>query len=245
VVRNPDNGESRAERVARISDTIVVRCAAFRVVGTSAGTGTVRSAAEITALFNEGAAGALSVPWAQARVAFKLVQPVQTVTIADDLANLWPKDDDDTQSTRDRDFYDDHGGVPGALNLFFFRDVEESTAYAWVGQGLIILGDEGGTILGPVDFMQVVAHEIGHALCLRHVCAKSGEDAADTFFGRACQDGDEANLMYPFWNTSDSMQLLPGQVDAARTGATHVENGKTSLSHPFDVDRCGAVDTQS
>jgi hypothetical protein len=246
VVRNPDNGESRAERIARISDTIVVRCAAFRVVGTTPGIGTARSAAEITALFNEGAAGALSVPWAQARIVFKLVQPVQTVTIADDLAFLWPQDEDaGVQSAGDRDLYDANGGVPGALNLFFFRDVEESTAYAWIGEGLIMMGDEGNTVLGPVDFMQVVAHEIGHALCLRHVCAKPGEDAAVTFFGRSCQDGDEVNLMYPYWNVSDLMLLLPGQVDAARIGATHVESGKTSLSHPFDINRCGAVDNQS
>ena len=63
VIQNPDGGRSRDERVARISDTIVVRCAAFRVVGTTPGVGTTRTAADIANLFVEGAVNSISIPW--------------------------------------------------------------------------------------------------------------------------------------------------------------------------------------
>ncbi len=71
VVRNNDGGESRGERVVRVGDTIVVRCAAFRVVGTTPSIGTPRSAADIAALFVEGGLNGLTVPWGQARIAFE------------------------------------------------------------------------------------------------------------------------------------------------------------------------------
>ena len=238
VVRNPDGGESREEHVARISDTIVVRCAAFRVIGKSPGIGTKRSEPDIASLFNEDAPGSISIPWAPARLVFKLVQPVKTITIDDDLANLWQKD-----KAADQKLFNDHGGVKGALNFFFFPDVEGRTAYAHSGQGLCIIGDEGEKMLGSVDFQEVVAHEAGHAMCLHHYCAKSGEDAEATLLGRACQSGDKGNLMYPHWNVSNKMELVQAQIDAARTGATHIEDGKTSLSAPFEINRCAAADT--
>jgi len=139
-VRNADGGRSRAERVARISDTIVVNVAAFRVVGTTPGVGTPRTDAEIAALFAEGAPDTLGIPWAQARVAFRFVQPVQTVTTDDANANLWP------DSTRDQEaqFATDHGGLRGAINVYFFRDVEIGTAHAWFGSGPVFCGEEAG-----------------------------------------------------------------------------------------------------
>jgi hypothetical protein len=221
-IRNPDGGESREERVARISDTIVVRCAAFRVVGSTAGSGTMRSATEIEHLFTEGALDSVSVPWAQARISFRLVQPVQDVVVTDDLANIWPILD----MTEDQNIYGT-AGIDGALNLFFVRDVESSTAYMYFGGGPAFVGDESGTKLGPVDWQQVVAHEIGHGLCLRHICNGAGESPG-TFFDRGCEDGDEAYLMYPFWDTADGMQIHTGQVDPARSSGTHFESGKTA-----------------
>lgn len=246
-VRNPDGGESRDERVARIGDTIVIRCAAFRVVGSTAGTGTMRSAAEIAHLFLEGALNSLSIPWAQARIVFKLVQPVQDLTVTDDVANIWPLQD----PTEDTDAYTNAPGVDGALNFFFVRDVEVATAYMFFGGGPAFIGDESGTKLGPVDFQQVVAHEIGHGLCLRHICNGSNESPG-TFFDRDCDDGDEAYLMYPFWDTSDGMAIHDGQVDPTRTGATHFENGKTAAltaANLFNgnnaVAQCQNADTQN
>ena len=80
-VRNPDNGLSRDERVARISDTIVVRVAAFRLVGRTTGTQTVRTAAEIAGLFTEGTAHSISIPWSAARISFQLAQPVMDLIV--------------------------------------------------------------------------------------------------------------------------------------------------------------------
>ena len=115
-----------------ISDTIVVRCAAFRVVGTSPGTGTPRTAAEIAALFLEGGPQGLTVPWTAARIAFELVQPVGVVTTDDARANIWPQSDDDAAQSAQDTAFATANGVSGVLNLFFFKQMETSTAYAWM-----------------------------------------------------------------------------------------------------------------
>ncbi|MDQ3624803.1 MAG: hypothetical protein M3463_20360, partial [Verrucomicrobiota bacterium] len=146
----------------------------------------------------------------------------------------------------DLKLFGDHGGVAGALNFFFFRDVEGRTAYAHIGEGLIMVGDEGEQVLSSIDFQEVVAHEAGHAMCLRHFCAKTGEDAASTLLGRKCETGDRGNLMYPHWNVSNGMALVQAQIDAVRIAATHTEDGKISLLAPFaPTNRCAAVDTQN
>jgi len=224
VVQNPDGGRSRQERVVRIGDTIVVACAAFRVVGSTPGSGTTRGDADISNLFLEGAAGSINAPWGQARIALQLVQPVQTIAVRDDLAFVWPGDDE----PGDRTLYTNAPGIPEALNFFFVRDVSIGTAFASFGGGPLFCGDEGSTVLSPIDFQQVVAHEVGHALCLRHVCDGAGEGPG-TFFNRECEeDDDKGFLMYPFWGPSDGMAIHPGQVDPARLGATNFETGKTT-----------------
>lgn len=224
-VRNPDNGTSRGEWVARISDTIVVRVAAFRLVGSVTGTQTVRTAAEITELFTEGTPHSISVPWGQARISFELAQPVKDLMVDDTVANIFPMESGSPHPTWDK-VLTATTFVPGALNILFARDVQSATAYAQFGGGPVVFGDEPGYTITAVDFQQIVAHEFGHALCLRHVCNGGGEGPG-TFFGRNCQTGDEAFLMYPFWNVSDSMTIDPGQVGPARSGASYVETGKT------------------
>jgi hypothetical protein len=244
-VRNPDGGQSRVGQghVSRLGDTIICNCVAHRILGPTPGDGTSRTAAEIEALFVEGGPNSISLPWAQARIAFRLQGPVRTITLANPMmANLWPEQkkpdgSQDGPAQRKQDFalFDDHGGVPGALNIFFFRDVEDSTAYSWTGQAsIIVIGDEPNQILGPVDFQQVVAHEVGHSICLPHTCLKPGEDSATTnsLLGRPCVTSDSDNLMYPFWDVSDSMLLVSEQIDQARIGATFVEIGKTTLGTP-------------
>jgi len=248
VAANPDGGRSRGDKVVRISDTIVVRCAAFRLLGSSADAGTMRSASEIANLFAEGAVHSVNVPWGLARIAFRLVRPVTDVTTSDDHANMWPIEDLAT----DQAIFTTAGGVLGALNIFFAKDVELATAYAYFGGGPIFVGEEGDP-LGAVDWQQVVAHEIGHALCLRHQCS-GGAEGPGTFFNRLCGDGDDAFLMYPYWNVSDGMALAPGQVDPARIGASNLEDGKinnlptTSLfqsGDPPTIAQCMTADAQN
>lgn len=224
-VRNPDNGLSRDERVTRISDTIVVRVAAFRLVGSTTGTQTVRTAAEITDLFTEGMARSISVPWSAARISFQLAQPVLDLMVPDTVANVFPMESQTSHPVWDS-VLTAATFVPGALNILFARDVEIATAYAEFGGGPVVFGDEPGYTITPTDLQQIVAHEFGHALCLRHVCDGSGEGPG-TFFNRSCQGGDKAFLMYPFWNESDGMALNPGESDIARRGASYVETGKT------------------
>jgi hypothetical protein len=243
VVRNPDGGQSRAERVARISQTVVVRCAAFRVVGTTSGVGTSRSAADIAALFTEGAVGSISIPWGPADIVFRLVQPVGTVTVADDVATTWP-----FNGPGDKTLYASGPGVDGAMNFFFFRDVEFLTAYADFGGGPLFIGDEGSDVLGAADFQHVVAHETGHALCLRHIC--DGGEGAGTFFNHSCDDGDKHFLMYPFWPCGNDLD--PGQFAPARIGASNFEDGKTASLPTTSlfmgnnaIPQCMAADTQN
>src|SRR5262245_8359063 len=88
-VRNPDGRISRPERVVRLGDTIVVNAAAWRVVRPNR-TGTQRPAADIANLFVESTPNSLSLVWQQARIAFRLIEPVGTVLVDADLANLWP-----------------------------------------------------------------------------------------------------------------------------------------------------------
>lgn len=246
VVRNPDNGTSRAERVIRIGDTIVVKVAAFRVIGTTPGVGTARSEAQIAALFSETGLLSVSAPWQQARITFRLVQPVSTITAADDNANLWPAQSNATDTAT----FNGAPFVPGALNLFFVRDVNIATAYCYFGGGPAFIGDEAD-LLGDTDWKQVVAHEIGHGLCLRHIC--NGGEGPGTFLNTACDEDDHANfLMYPFWDVSDGMDLHAGQVDPARSGATHFEDGKVNTLPAASLfqglnncPQCQAADTQN
>jgi hypothetical protein len=222
-VRNPDSGTSRGEFVARIGDTIVVRIAAFRLLGSTTGTHSPRTVAEIADLFTEGPTYSIDVPWAAARIAFELAQPVTDLLVPDEIANVFPDESGSPHPTWDAAF---GAGtfVSGALNILFARDVEGSTAYAQFGGGPIVIGEEPGSEITSTDLQQIVAHEVGHALCLRHICS-TGEGPG-TFYDRACEDSDEAFLMYPHWNASDGMALDPGQGPIARRGATYLETGK-------------------
>jgi len=249
-VRNPDGGTSRAERVVRISDTIVVPVAAFRVLGTTPGIGTNRSAADITALFPEGNVHSISGPWGVARISFQLVQPVGTITVADDNANVWPLQ----VVATDQAAFSQGPGLAGILNIFFVRDVQILTAYSYFGGGPIFCGDNAGD-LSIEHLTAITAHEVGHSLCLRHVCDGHGTEPPGTFFAELCtgHDGDRAFLMYPFWDTQTGLGIPNGQIDAARIGASHLEQGKTTLlpiasmfnlGLPPTLPVCQAVDNE-
>jgi hypothetical protein len=246
-VRNPDGGTSRDERIVRISDTIVVPVAAFRVIGTTAGIGTNRSDTDITSLLTETNIHSISGPWGVANVSFQLAQPVATITQADDIANVWPLQSmtDDTAALTGAP------GVPGVLNVFFVRDVVFATAYSYFGGGPIFCGDNAGD-LSIEHLTAILAHEVGHSLCLRHVC-DGGSEGPGTFFGRLCQGGDDGFLMFPFWDTQTGLAIPQAQIDAARIAATHLEEGKTTLlplssmlqtGLPPAIPLCAAVDTE-
>ena len=75
------------------------------------------------------------------------------------------------------------------------------------------------------------------------------------FFAELCagHDGDKAFLMYPFWNTQTGLGIPSGQIDAARIGASHLEEGKTTLlpvasmfntGLPPTLPVCQAVDNE-
>jgi hypothetical protein len=248
LVRNPSGGTTLDERTARIGDTIIVSCAVFRAVGQTTGVTTAHSVSEIAALFTEGNTAGVGAPWGQARIAFVLAQPVKDITVPDADANVWPNGEAGADSF-DAALATEY--VPAALNFIFAKDVEESTAYAWYGGGPLAIGDEPGQVLSAGDLRHVVAHEIGHALCLAHVC-DIGDDADGGFFGRDCSAVDVPFLMHPNWGPSEEMILPPEQIDGARIGATHFETGKTSglaLSSLFQgrdplPSQCMTADTE-
>jgi hypothetical protein len=249
-VRNPDGGRNRIcdDTVVRISDaTIVVNSVAHRVVGTMPGSGTTRSATDIANLFVEGGPDSLNRIWAQAGIVFQLSQPVRVITYPDaKRVALWPDLKPKDQRAMDLDLYQKYGGVPGAMNFFFFQEVEGlALAYAWKGQAsIMIVGDDAGI---GIDLAQATAHEAGHAICLPHTCLKEGEDPAkvDSLLGRAClPEGDESesNLMYPSAEGGEALEAV--QIAQARIGATYVEAGKIKTGTPFDgVNRCSVPDT--
>jgi hypothetical protein len=187
--------------------------------------------------------GSISIPWGAADIVFRLAQPVATITVDDAKATIWP-----IQGPDDPTLYANAPGVDGLMNFFFFRDVEIATAYAYFGGGPLFIGDEGSNVLGTVDWQHVVAHEVGHSFCLRHIC--DGGEGSGTFFNRACGDGDKHFLMYPFWPSGNDLD--PGQVAPARIGASNFEDGKmaslpaTSLFMQLPTGaQCLAADTQN
>ena len=237
-VRNPEGGLSLDERVVRLGDTIIVKCAAFRVVGTTPGVGTSRSEVDIAGFFTDGSDRTISSPYTPARILFQLAQPVQTLTIDDALANIYPAD-----WQQSRNLFENLS-VRGAINCFFFRDVEGATAWGFNG-GPCLIGDEGDEVLDATGMQHVVAHEVGHALCLPHVCAKEGESPTGTSFGRLCEDQDKGFLMFPFWNLSHEMKLTDTEIETARMAATHYEVGKVLTPAAFGHSPCSSADTDN
>ena len=231
-VRNPDGGTSRPEKIIRIGDTIVVNVAAWRVLGKTPGVGTTRSVADITNLFTEGAPNSLSLMWQQARVVFRLVEPVGTLVAEDWDANQWPhlKNIPGADKAHDDLFF---SGIQrsekskSALNFFFVKDINAASGYSYRGSGVVFCGLDS---LNLSQFQHVAAHEAGHAMCLPHYCALPGDKVADTFLGRVCEGGDGINIMFADFPPGD--QLLPPQIDTARGGAGHFEQGKTVLLLP-------------
>jgi hypothetical protein len=221
-VRNPDGGRGEAGAV-RIGDTIVVNCAAFRVIGeTNPSIGCTRSAADIEKYFVEGGPGALTTVWNQARIAFRLIQPVSDVTYRDGYANMFP------YSPQRLDEVAGKVAKPHAINLFFVRDIEGGTIAGFGGPGgPIAVGAEGSS---PALVLGVIAHELGHAFCLNHICAGEWdrEHNAPTLFGRDCVPADVQYLMYG--GTRGPALLTLTECDTARNGASYLETGKTEIA---------------
>jgi hypothetical protein len=244
-VRNPSGAESEQEVVVRIGRRIIVRCAAFRLVGQDSGVSTSQSKAAIAALFVEGGFNALTDAWAPAGIAFELVGPVQDVQVDDEYAECFPNDSEDS-SVELAALAAVVGVVPvmaGALNFFFCSEVEGAMAFAEFGGGPLVIGEDGDT-LSPYDLMKLTAHEVGHALCLAHACDLDGEDGLPE-----CVTAHESRLMYPEMFITSSMALTTDEIETARRTATHFERGKvhplpaSSLMQPTVPPQCFTRDT--
>ncbi len=165
------------------------------------------------------------------------------MTVNEDEATIWPHSGDvSTDSAHDIKFL---SGVArseqskSALNVFIVRDIQNASGYSWIGTGLLFCGLDQ---LNLGESQHVTAHEVGHAMCLHHFCAKDKEEDPQTQTGRKCgEPGDPSNVMYPNFPPGDL--LLPEQIDTARSGALHFEQGKTQVSlDGISLSMCGFKD---
>jgi hypothetical protein len=246
-VRNPTGTISQREVVVRIGHEIIVRCAAFRLIGSGSGDEPPYSAGDISSLFVEGAFNALTQVWSQAGIVFRLVAPVKNVLVDDDIAYCFPHDRDApmAENAAQTQALNAAPWVPGAINIFFVREVEDVIAFAEFGGGPAMIGSDGGDAFSPFHFMANVAHELGHALCVGHVCDVDGE------FGLpVCTSAHTVNLMYPELITSSTF-LSPSEIEVARRTATHFEQGKTAslplsaLDQPTTPGQCFVGDSEN
>src|SRR5262249_55167788 len=154
---------------------------------------------------------------------------------------IWPHNGDSSDLAHDNAFLGmiaRSEATKNALNLFFVRDINNASGYSWRGSGIAFCGLD---TLSLSQFQHVAAHEVGHAMCLHHFCAKPKEEDDQTFTGQLCVPGDETNIMYPHFPPGDV--LNPTQIDQVRSGAFHFEEGKTQvfLDAPT-VSNCGFKD---
>jgi hypothetical protein len=146
---------------------------------------------------------------------------VKTISVRDDWATTWPK-----HFENEKKVFHDAPAVSGALNLFFLRGCRRVRRLRVLWRRPRVHWRDGGDLFSPGHFNFEAAHEIGHALCLHHICSIGGEP--ETFFGHDCNsDSDKGFLMYPTIAATGAA-LDMGQIEPACMGATHFEDGKTS-----------------
>jgi hypothetical protein len=237
------------EVVVRIGKQIIVKCAAFRLVGQTSGVTTSQTTAQITALFVEGGFNALTHWWGAADIVFRLVQSVRDVLIDDEIAECFPQDpvDDQEQEAAMTAVAAAAPFVPGAINLVFCNDVEAAVGFSRSGGGPAFLGEEGDE-LEPPTRLKLAAHELGHTLCLTHACGDEGmPDCTELHLTRMMHP--EVVDEGPFGQQSSTAELTSSEIQLARRTATHFEGGKTTPAVvdniQFGSTRCLEGDTEN
>lgn len=228
-VRNPSGATTMNEVVVRIGKQIIVKCAAFRLVGQDSGVTTSQTPQQITALFVEGGFNALTHWWGAADIVFQLVQPVKDVLIDDEIAECFPEDPEGEELVAAMTAVAAAAPfVPGAINLVFCNDVEgDVVGFTRTGGGGPSFLGEAGDELEPAVRLKLAAHELGHSLCLTHACGEEGLPD--------CTELHMTRMMYPevvdegpFGEQSSTAELTSSEIQLARRTATHFERGKTT-----------------
>ena len=230
---NPDGQISNAIPF-ELETEIVVRVKAWRVLD-SDDDGTGRDDEDIREIFDHEFSPA-SI-WDDHGIRLEFDRNIGIARVSSDLADTWPTSDDpDRLAAKGQLLTPTPSGetffVPGAINVYFVNDIDDSTAHAYADVGsaktpnpppVVIFEDTGW--LSVEDEAHVMAHEIGHVFGLPHTCAKEEGDAPETTFGRVCNENtDKDFLMYPKTNrfTNEGNALTPGEVKLAKSIARNL-----------------------
>jgi hypothetical protein len=216
----------------RLSLTRRIKVKAWRVIpdDLDGGSYNLLSAEKIEELFVH-----VYLVWTDAGIYLELDQVVGTAVMEADLArNFRAPDDPDsdaetivTATGADGEYlhFD-----PGALNLYFVRNIEGGGVLGYTHRPnpanlnptrWVIIQDT--PIMSDLDNSLAIAHEVGHTLGLSHICTTDPDADEETLFQRECAGTREERefLMYPAdsFSRRDGEYLSPPEIETARVMA--------------------------